>query len=232
MAAAQPRHKDGKFAPKSKPADIPNPQPMPTTPASDGRSVMENGHDDVWGVTIDDFWGVVIDARSNREDWGHQEMSWEQAGVPESGRAPKGVDPYWRTTLIRSTPWSSMGIAAWCEGDTEIAEQRRQWVAQCMRRHASGDWGECGHDPRDERHDAITVDEAREDFNANTRDSEGDGRVLSSYNVPDELLDPGGSRQIWIITDGVIHEKGKTDRGVDIIRPRRYETTILFPDEN
>lgn len=67
-------------------------------------------------------------------------------------------------------------IAAWLETDGN----RRAWIAQCIRRHRTGDWGDVHTD------DAALNDAAAADG----------GRLLSSYTYPDE-----DTTVVWLITE-------------------------------
>ena len=88
-------------------------------------------------------------------------------------------------------------VAAWMDEHPA----RTVWILGCLQRHNTGDWGEL--DP----HDLAANDHAL---------AHCDGRLLSSYTVPDELADPADSDdQIWIITD-------------DLADPF---TTILWPSD-
>jgi hypothetical protein len=90
-------------------------------------------------------------------------------------------------------------IADWIGGNPD----RLAWMAQCLHRHISGDWGDlCG-----------------EDRVANDRVVEaGEGRILSSFHIPVAISgDIRETDRVWIITD---------DIGWD-----ESPTTVLFPSD-
>lgn len=76
---------------------------------------------------------------------------------------------------------------------------KKMFVPASLGRHLCGDWGNL--DPED----AALNDDALKN---------GDGRLFSSYKIPDRLLDGITDDKIWIITEW-----------------DRSTTTILFPSE-
>ena len=80
---------------------------------------------------------------------------------------------------------------------------RTAFVQTCLNRHLDGDWG----DDVDE-HDVLAN-------NADAR--EGLGRVLSSFRVPDDLIDNDGQARLWITTS-----MSETERYTTVLWPSDY----------
>ena len=74
------------------------------------------------------------------------------------------------------------------------------FVRRSLHRHHSRDWGDCCEEDRKINDESLAMDM----------------RILSVYNIPEELqnVDHQGNNKIWIITEG-----------------NRSATTILYPDE-
>ena len=72
------------------------------------------------------------------------------------------------------------------------------FVSICMSRYIACDWGAL--DP--------------EDWQLNDESVDGEGRLLASYPLPEDIFDVGSDDRLWIITE--------EDRSV---------TTILFPGD-
>lgn len=73
------------------------------------------------------------------------------------------------------------------------------FMTKCLKRHASGDWGDL--DPED----------MKANDNALRRN---DGRLFSSYRLPNAIAGPSGDDKLWIITEW-----------------DRSATTVLLPSE-
>jgi hypothetical protein len=73
-------------------------------------------------------------------------------------------------------------LHAWAESNPLRAE----WLMECVRCHAAGDWGDL--DPEDR---------AANDAAARN----GEGRLLSAYRIPAFLSGPDHDDMVWIITD-------------------------------
>jgi hypothetical protein len=84
----------------------------------------------------------------------------------------------------------------------ELEPERQAWLARCLRRHVTGDWGDLDAD-----------DWAANDAAA----GQGCGRVLCAYRLPAELAGAGIDRTVWVITD-------------DLEDPDTA-TTILWPSD-
>ena len=82
------------------------------------------------------------------------------------------------------------------------AEVRREWLAECLLRHNSGDWGDLD-------------DEDRATSNHALRHSEG--RLLSSYPVPAWLAADAADPTVWVITDDLEDDD--------------HATTMLWPSD-
>jgi hypothetical protein len=68
----------------------------------------------------------------------------------------------------------------------EPEQSRAAWLAACLRRHVTGDWGDLDGD----------------DWSANDAAVRRRcGRVLSAYRLPTELAATTSDRQVWIVTD-------------------------------
>ena len=90
-------------------------------------------------------------------------------------------------------------VAYW----TDERPARTAWILDCLHRHNSGDWGDLDADDTAENLHALRAH---------------DGRILSSYAVPAELIDPStDGTEIWIITD-------------DLADPDTL-TTVLWPSD-
>lgn len=90
-------------------------------------------------------------------------------------------------------------IAEWADD----RHDRTAWILDCLTRHNSGDWGDLGDNDT-----ALNTTALRHH----------DGRLLSRYELPDELADPAGTEDaIWIITDDLDDDEPIT--------------TILWPSE-
>lgn len=76
-------------------------------------------------------------------------------------------------------------------------EPFRSFALGCLARHTKGDWG----------------DLKPEEIQANEDALQTDARLLSSYNLPEEIKAPSDDR-IWIITEA-----------------DRSATTLLFPND-
>ena len=84
----------------------------------------------------------------------------------------------------------------------ELEPERQAWLASCLRRHCSGDWGDLG----------------AADWTANdTGARHGCGSLLSAYHVPVELTSTSTDTTVWVITD-------------DLEDPDTA-TTILWPSD-
>jgi hypothetical protein len=82
----------------------------------------------------------------------------------------------------------------------ELEPERQAWLAGCLRRHVSADWGDLDTD----------------DWTANDAAArQGCGRVLSAYRLPAALAATTSNRTVWVITD-------------DLEDPAAV-TTILWP---
>ena len=76
------------------------------------------------------------------------------------------------------------------------------WLAGCLARHLTGDWGDLDADDRAANDHALR---------------HGQGRVLSAYELPADLAGTTAERQVWVITD-------------DLDDPDTA-TTILWPSD-
>jgi hypothetical protein len=79
---------------------------------------------------------------------------------------------------------------------------RGEWLVECLRRHAAGDWGDLADEDHAANDNAIRT---------NT------GRLQSFYEVPERLTGGNPDSVVWIITDDV--EDPDT------------ATTLLFPSD-
>lgn len=84
-------------------------------------------------------------------------------------------------------------VHLWADTEEKIA-----FLKHCLDRHMRFDWGD--------------VD--AEDAHANDAAISTDDRLLSAYNIPEDMQDHEGDTKIWIITEA-----------------DRSATTILFPSE-
>jgi hypothetical protein len=74
-------------------------------------------------------------------------------------------------------------IALWVDEQPD----RMTWIIDCLNRHSSGDWGDLDPDDRAANNYALR---------------HRDGRVLSNYPIPAELIDETiNDHAVWIITD-------------------------------
>ena len=91
-------------------------------------------------------------------------------------------------------------VVAWADDRPD----RRDWLAHCLVRHNSRDWGDLDPD------DAQTNDD--------TLARRGAGRLFSRYLVPETLMDGSDlDDAVWIITDDVTDPDSAT--------------TILWPSD-
>ncbi|MEK7424280.1 MAG: hypothetical protein AAB131_10620 [Actinomycetota bacterium] len=82
------------------------------------------------------------------------------------------------------------------------SEPRLAWIAHCLARHGSGDWG-----------DLDDCDCRANDHAARNRQ----GRLLSSYAVP-AWIAAGADNAVWIITDAL----DDPDTATTILFPSNY----------
>ena len=90
---------------------------------------------------------------------------------------------------------SHIAISARLTTWAAAAEVRRQWLAECLLRHRSGDWGELD-------------DEDRAANNHAPRHNEG--RLLSAYQVPAWLTAGAADPTVWVITDDLEDDEHTT----------------------
>jgi hypothetical protein len=89
-------------------------------------------------------------------------------------------------------------VHAWAE----LEPERQAWLAGCLRRHLTGDWGDLDAD----------------DWAANdTAVRHRCGRLLSTYRLPVELASTSTDTTVWVITDD--------------LEDRDTATTILWPSD-
>ena len=93
---------------------------------------------------------------------------------------------------------ATSAVVDWAAGN----DRRTAFVHGCLSRHMAGDWGSLSPDDRQANDDAA-------------RDREG--RLVSSYPVPDDLTGPAGEVSLWVITD-------------DLADPNTA-TTLLWPSD-
>lgn len=84
----------------------------------------------------------------------------------------------------------------------EVEPDRQVWLLGCLARHLTGDWG-----------DLDAEDGSANDHALRRRR----GRLLSAYELPDELAGASINNQVWVITD-------------DLEDPDTA-TTILWPSD-
>jgi len=82
------------------------------------------------------------------------------------------------------------------------AEVRRDWLAECLLRHNSGDWGELDDEDRAANNHALRNNE---------------GRLLSAYPVPAWLTAGATDPTVWVITDDLEDDD--------------HATTMLWPSD-
>ena len=82
------------------------------------------------------------------------------------------------------------------------ADVHREWLAECLLRHNSGDWGDLD-------------DEDRATNNHALRHSEG--RLLSSYPLPECVGAGAADPRVWVITDD--------------LEDNDHATTMLWPSD-
>jgi formylglycine-generating enzyme required for sulfatase activity len=91
----------------------------------------------------------------------------------------------------------------------DLKHEIGEWVADCMKRHVTGDWGDASDNDK-AANDAALVD---------------GGRILSSYRAPEKAAaffeGKGCDTSIWIVTEAASID-GEEDGRV---------TTILFPSD-
>ena len=100
------------------------------------------------------------------------------------------VHPSHIVITARLTEWAS---------DAAI---RREWLAECLLRHNSGDWGELDDEDRAANNHALRQNE---------------GRLLSAYPVPTWLTAGTTDPTVWVITDDLEDDD--------------HATTMLWPSD-
>jgi hypothetical protein len=83
---------------------------------------------------------------------------------------------------------------------------RMAWLADCLARHLTADWGDLDLEDRAANDHALR---------------HGQGRVLSAYRLPAELADTARESRIWVITDDL----DDPDTATTILWPSDYQTT-------
>ena len=96
--------------------------------------------------------------------------------------------------IERSSLLHTRGVHLWADTVKKI-----NFLGDCLSRHMRYDWGD---------------DMYMEDWHANDVAASTDGRLLSAYNIPEDMQDNERDTKIWIITEA-----------------DRSATTILFPSE-
>ncbi len=84
----------------------------------------------------------------------------------------------------------------------DVEPSRMAWLAGCLARHLTADWGDLDADDRAANDHALR---------------HGRGRVLSAYELPADLAATTVEHQVWVITD-------------DLEDPDTA-TTILWPSD-
>ena len=92
----------------------------------------------------------------------------------------------------------SARLAEWASD----AATRREWLAECLLRHNSRDWGELDDEDRGANNHALRHNE---------------GRLLSSYGVPAWLAAGAVDPTVWVITDDLEDDD--------------HATTMLWPSD-
>ena len=100
------------------------------------------------------------------------------------------VDPSHIAISARLTVWASE------------ADIRREWLAECLLRHGSGNWGELDDEDRAANNHALRRNE---------------GRLLSAYPVPAWLAAGAADPTVWVITDDLQDDD--------------HTTTMLWPSD-
>jgi hypothetical protein len=80
---------------------------------------------------------------------------------------------------------------------------RMAWLAGCLARHLTADWGDLDPEDRAANDHALRL---------------GQGRVMSAYQLPADLTATNTERRVWVITD----ELDDPDTATTILWPSDY----------
>jgi hypothetical protein len=103
-------------------------------------------------------------------------------------------------SVVHPTPLPLGKVIVVTRGVSERVDQA--FILSVLNRHRSGDWGD------------VCESDARANNAARRGPAEDQGRILSVYLLPPQLVEQAGSDKVWVITEW--------DRSV---------TTVLFPSE-